>query len=153
MATHVAIDGGVYKKRRPTVVWLLTLVTLLVYFFIWYYRVNDDARRYLHDDSIRPWVSVLAIFPGVLLIVPYFVSIYRTAQRIERIEERAGSPKRVRPVLGPMFAFLTMLTFFLMGGCLYYYQDHLNAAWAAAAESKSVENLVPPARASRQVAR
>jgi hypothetical protein len=132
MATRVTIDGEVYKQRSPTAAWLLTAVTLLVYFFVWYYKINDEARRYLRDDSIKPWLSVFAIFPGVVLIVPFFVSIYRTAQRIETIEARTGSPKRVRPAVGTVFAFLTLLTVLLMGGCLFYYQGHLNAAWATA---------------------
>ncbi len=132
MAERVELDGGVYLKRSPTVALLLTIVTFLVYFFVWYYKINDETRRYLRDDSIRPWRSVLGIFPGVLLVVPYFVTIYRTAERIRRVEERAGSPKRIGPSVGALFAFLTMLTLLLMGGCLFYFQGHLNTAWEAA---------------------
>jgi uncharacterized protein DUF4234 len=132
MAKRVILDGSAYVKRNPTGAWLLTVATLLVYFFVWYYKLNDETRRYLRDDSIRPWHSVIAIFPGVLLVIPYFVSIYRTAERIRRVEERSGSPKWIRPPLGVLYAFLTLLTVLLMGGCLFYYQDHLNKAWAAA---------------------
>src|SRR3954449_10628012 len=105
MAERVSLEGLVYVKRSPTGAYLLTVVTLLVYFFVWYYKINDETRRYLRDDSIRPWHSVLAIFPGVLLIVPYFVSLYQTAERIRLVEERSGSPKRVRPVLGTVCGF------------------------------------------------
>ena len=68
MATVVDIDGELYKQRSPTGAWLLTLVTLLVYWFLWYYKVNDEARRYLRDQSIKPWVAVLA--PGSQLAAP-----------------------------------------------------------------------------------
>jgi hypothetical protein len=132
MAERIHLEGGVYVKRSPTGAWLLTVVTLLIYFFVWYYKINDETRRYLRDDSIRPWHSVLAIFPGVLLIVPYFLSLYRTAERIRLVEERAGSPKRLRPLWGDVFGLLTLLTVALMGGCLWYYQNHLNAAWTSA---------------------
>jgi hypothetical protein len=128
----VTIDGEIYKVRSPTGAWLLTIATLLVYWFVWYYKINDEARRYLRDSTIRPWLCVIAIFPGVLLIVPFFVSIYRTGQRIQRIEGRAGSDKHLQPALGTIFAFLTLLTIALLGGCLFYFQDHLNAAWTAA---------------------
>jgi hypothetical protein len=85
------LDGSAYVKRSPTGAWLLTVATLLVYFFVWYYKINDETRRYLRDDSIRPWHSVLAIFPGVLLVIPYFVSIYRTAERIRRSRNAPGA--------------------------------------------------------------
>jgi hypothetical protein len=91
MAKRVILDGSAYVKRSPTGAWLLTVATLLVYFFVWYYKINDETRRYLRDDSIRPWHSVIVIFPGVLLVIPYFVSIYRTAERIRRVEERSGA--------------------------------------------------------------
>jgi Domain of unknown function (DUF4234) len=91
MAQQVVLEGSTYVKRSPTGAWLLTVVTLLVYLFVWYYRINDETRRYLGDDSIRPWHSVIAIFPGVLLVVPYFASIYRTGERIRRVEERSGA--------------------------------------------------------------
>jgi|GraSoiStandDraft_4_1057263.scaffolds.fasta_scaffold147973_4 hypothetical protein len=144
MAERVSLEGSVYVKRSPTGAYLLTVATLLVYFFVWYYKINDETRRYLRDDSIRPWHSVLAIFPGVLLIVPYFVSLYRTAERIRLVEERSGSPKRVRPVLGTVCGFLTLLTVLLMGGCLFYYQDHLNKAWTAAAGGREVTAPTAP---------
>src|SRR3954452_1543785 len=58
MAERVSLEGLVYVKRSPTGAYLLTVVTLLVYFFVWYYKINDETRRYLRDDSIRPWHSV-----------------------------------------------------------------------------------------------
>jgi O-antigen/teichoic acid export membrane protein len=69
VATRVNIDGELYKLRSPTGTWLLTLVTVLVYWFVWYYKINHEARRYLRDQSIKPWAAVLAIFPGLLLLL------------------------------------------------------------------------------------
>src|SRR4051794_3870166 len=57
MAGRVSLEGSVYVKRSPTGAYLLTVVTLLVYFFVWYYKINDETRRHLRDDSIRPWHS------------------------------------------------------------------------------------------------
>jgi hypothetical protein len=45
VAAEVSIDGEQYKQRSPTAAWLLTLVTLLVYWLVWYYKFNDEARR------------------------------------------------------------------------------------------------------------
>jgi hypothetical protein len=134
MATRVTIDGETYKKRHPVVVWLLYLITLLVYGVVWHYKINDEARRYLRDDSIKPWASVLAAFPGCLLVVPLFVTVYRTGQRIRRMEDRAAVTHTLKPVWGPAWALLGILTALLLsGGCFYYYQTHLNAVWTAAA--------------------
>jgi SulP family sulfate permease len=110
VATVVDIDGELYKQRSPTGAWLLTLVTLLVYWFVWYYKINDEARRYLRDQSVKPWVAVLAIFPGLLLLlVPLLISVFRTGQRIERMERQAGITQRIRPVWGSVFSFAAIL--------------------------------------------
>src|SRR4051794_20447949 len=131
MAETLTIDGENYKKRSPTGVWVLTLVTLVVYWVVWYYKINDEARRYLQDDTIKPRISAIAIFPGCFLLVPMFVSVYRTGQRIERMEQRARITKTVRPVWGPVLTLAGMVTFLLYGGCVFYYQGHLNAIWTA----------------------
>ena len=91
MAEIVTIEGQEFKKRNIWAVWLgLPIITLGIYRFVWYHKVNDEARRYLRDDSIRPGISVLAITLGLLLLVPPFVSIYRTGERVRRMQENAG---------------------------------------------------------------
>lgn len=124
MAELVVIEGQPYKKRSPTGVWLLTVVTLTVYWYVWYYKINDEARRYLQDQSIKPWMSVVAIFPGFLLLfIPVFVSAYRTGRRIERMEKQAGITKTVQPAIGFLLFFLTIITLMLLlGGGAYYYR-------------------------------
>ncbi len=72
--------------------------------------------------SIRPVLSVLALFPGFILIVPPFITIYRTGTRISRMERAAGSPNRAEPVVGLVLAFVFSLY-------RLYYQDHLNGLW------------------------
>lgn len=132
MAELVTVEGQTYKKRSPTGVWLLTVITLTVYWYVWYYKINDEARRYLRDDSVKPWLSVLAIFPGfILLFIPVLVSAYRTGQRVQRMEQHAGITKPVRPAVGFLLFFLTIITLLLLlGGGAYYYQEHLNRLWA-----------------------
>jgi hypothetical protein len=133
VATVVNIDGELYKQRSPTGAWLLTVVTLLVYWFVWYYKINDEARRYLRDQSIKPWVAVLAIFPGLLLLlVPLLVSVYRTGQRIEHMEQHVGITKPIRPVWGPVLSFLAILAPLFFGATVFYYQPHLNTIWKTA---------------------
>jgi Domain of unknown function (DUF4234) len=146
VATVVDIDGELCKQRSPAGAWLLTLVTLLVYWFVWYYKINDEARRYLRDQSVKPWVAVLAIFPGLLLLlVPLLISVYRTGQRIERMERQAGIAKRIRPVWGSVFSFAAILAPLFFGATVFYYQPHLNAIWKTRRQPRP-RHLVPEPR-------
>jgi hypothetical protein len=123
MSQVVVIGNQTYKKRNVVAVWLgLPLITLGIYSYVWIYKVNDEARRFLGDDSIRPALSVLAFFPGGLLIIPPFVAIYRLGKRIARMEAAAGSPNRAEPVVGLVLGFVFALY-------SLYYQDHLNGLW------------------------
>jgi hypothetical protein len=137
MAEIVTVEGQEYKKRGPWASWGLSFITIGIYGLVWYYKINDEARRYLRDDTIRPGVSVLAILPGALILIPPFVSIYRTGQRIQRMQERAGREERVEPVLGLVLAFFYSLY-------IPYYQTHLNRVWDRAAAAGPVGLPAPP---------
>ena len=64
MAQQVVIGNETFKRRHPVGVWLgLPLITLFIYYFVWYYKINNEARRYLRDPSIRPGISLLAVTP------------------------------------------------------------------------------------------
>jgi hypothetical protein len=124
MAEIVRIEGQEFKRRSPLGVWGLTIITVGIYGFVWYYKINDEARRYLRDDAIRPGIAVLAIILGWLIIVPPFVSIYRTGQRIQRMQDNARVTQRTEPVLG-------LIAFLVYSLHIPYYQSGLNKVWAA----------------------
>jgi hypothetical protein len=123
MAQTVVVGDQTYKKRNIVAVWLgLPLITLGIYSYVWIYKVNDEARRFLRDESIRPAISVLAFIPGFILLVPPFVAIYRLGKRIRRMEEAAGVPGRTSAGIGLLLGFIYSLD-------SLYYQDHLNSIW------------------------
>jgi hypothetical protein len=122
MAETLMIGGNEYKKRSPLGVWALALVTLGIYFFVWYYKVNREAREYLRDNEISPGIALLAVTLGWLIIVPPFVSTYRTGQRIERMQEQAQVIDRVSPGIGLLLFIFSRLD-------MIYYQEHLNRIW------------------------
>jgi len=122
MAEIVTIEGQQFKKRSPWGAWGLAIVTLGIYGFVWYYKINDEARRYLRDDTIKPGISVLAVVLGWVIIVPPFVSYYRTAERVSKMEANAGIQKSVEPVLGLIAAIIYALH-------IPYLQSHLNKIW------------------------
>jgi uncharacterized membrane protein HdeD (DUF308 family) len=137
MAETLNIGGQEFKKRSPLGVWGLTIITLSIYYFVWYYKINDEARRYLGDDSIKPGVSVLAVTLGILLIVPPYVSIYRTGERVRRMEEKAGVVSEVSPALALLASFFLALH-------IPYVQEHLNKVWRRYETSAAAQPAVPP---------
>jgi hypothetical protein len=134
----VVVGNQTFRKRNIFAVWLgLPLITLGIYSYVWIYKVNDEARRFLKDDSIRPVMSVLAFIPGAILVIPPFVTIYRTGKRIARMEAAAGSPNRAEPVVGLILGFVFSLY-------SLYYQDHLNGLWDRYLSPASMPPAVPP---------
>ena len=91
MAQELTISAGARVKiRSPWGVFFLALVTLGIYYLVWYYKINRELRDFGIGTS--PVTSVLAISIGGLIIVPPFVSMWNTLGRISEAEERAGSP-------------------------------------------------------------
>jgi uncharacterized membrane protein len=137
MARTITVDGWEYKRRNPWGVLLLALVTIGIYRVVWWYKVNKEAKHYLHDPQLNPWLSVLAITLGSLIYVPPFVSAYRTGQRIQDIQIGAGVQKRIHPWLCVLFVLL------LISVDATYMQYQLNKAWDMHAPSPQTVTAVP----------
>jgi hypothetical protein len=146
MATTVTINNQTFKRRNPVAVWLgLPLITVGIYYFVWWYKVNNEAKRFLNDSTIRPGRSVLAITLGALIIVPPFISIYRTTERVARMQERAGmTGGRANP-------WISLVLAFLWGLDRLYVQMQLNQIWdgyvrggVEGIASPSAYGLAPP---------
>lgn len=135
MAESVTLDGEVYIKRNPLGVLGLSIITLGIYWLYWYYKVNDEIRRYEKDDSVRPGIALLAMTLGWIVIVPPFISLYNTSLHVVRMEERVGSPALLSPALN-----VVLLLVFGFGTGIYT-QEHLNRVWAMALASSAL----PPA--------
>lgn len=121
----VTPDGIRYKRRNPWGVLGLSIVTLGVYFLVWWYKINNELRN--NGQSNDPTVALLAVTLGAVVIVPPYVSYYRTAGRILRAQEATGASERIIP-------WLALLLAFLIGPFVFvYYQSQLNKAWDALA--------------------
>ena len=140
MATTVVVNNQPFKRRNPLAVWIgLPLITLGIYYFVWWYKINDEAKRFLNDQSINPVLSVVAVTLGAIVIVPPFVSAYGTTQRIARMQERAGMPAGTRA--NP---WLAVLLHFVFGAHALYMQLELNRIWDGYAQP-GTRALSPPA--------
>jgi hypothetical protein len=125
MAREVVIGGETFKRRNPIAVWLLLpFITLGIYFFVYWYKINNEARRYLRDPSIQPGISLLAVLLGWILIVPPFVTVFTTAGRVRRMQENARIPDRIDP-------WIALLLRFFFGLDILYLQINLNKIWDA----------------------
>jgi amino acid transporter len=143
MAELVSIQGQRYLKRNPLGVLGLSFITLGIYFFYWYYQVNDELRRFERDETISPVRSLMAIIFGWIIIVPPFIAMYNTAKHVQGVEQRLV----VQPQLEPALVIVIML--FVSIGNGVYVQEHLNRIWdrasGAAAPSLPADPSVPPA--------
>lgn len=135
MASHEIDAFGVIARRRdPAVVVVLTLVTLGLYNLVWYYRINrelrDFGRVYRQEmlASERPWLSLLAVTLGGLLIFPPLVSYWRTTSRIRRAEELVGAELTNGWVIFACYvgSLLIGVTGLIIPG---YVQQGLNSVW------------------------
>lgn len=138
MAEMVTIDGQQYMKRHPLGVLGLSFLTLGVYFFVWYYKINKELMR-AEDKDINPTRSLMAMIFGWIIIVPPFIAMYNTAKHVQSLETRRGSGQTVEPTLA---IALMLLVSFANGA---YLQEHLNRAWGPAAAAKPIPSMVPTA--------
>ena len=126
MADELQIGSGSIKRRNPWGVVLLAIVTLGIYRWVWYYMINREIRDHSGEQiPVDPVLSVLAITIGWVLIVPPFVSLYRTASRIRQVQEITGARKRISPGLALLIAILSWTMLLDMP----YIQTHINSAW------------------------
>jgi uncharacterized protein DUF4234 len=126
VAELVTIDGQQYKKRDPLGVLGLSFITLGIYWFYWYYTINDEIRRFEKDDTVRPGMALLAITLGWLIIVPPFISVYNTSKHVVRMQERLGIPQQLSPALN-------VILLLVIGIAIpAYTQEHLNRVWDTA---------------------
>jgi Domain of unknown function (DUF4234) len=137
MAERVTIEGQTYLKRNPLGVLGLVLITLGIYGFYWFYKVNQEIKTYTKDETISPGRSLLAVIPGFLLIVPPFIAYYNTANHIVDMEERRGVTSQISPAL------VVILGLVIWIGMAAYVQEHLNRVWDSAA-TQAVAAAPPP---------
>src|SRR5215208_8201111 len=142
------------KIRNPVAVPALIVVTLGIYGIYWWYQINRemvDLGRARNADGLgdNPTKSLLAVFPGFLLIVPPYISLYNTVKRIQRAQEVTTG----QTTLNGMIVLWLIIAGFIVGvaGLVVpgYIQAELNKAWAAvgAAGAPELQAQAAPAPA------
>jgi hypothetical protein len=143
MAYEMKIRGTEHevKVRNPWAVALLPIITLGIYHLVWWYRINKELKEYGeakgYDLGQNPTNSVLALFPGGLIIVPALITYWRGTKRVMGAAKLGGK----EPVNG-WIALLLYL--FIAPGMWAYLQVSLNHLWEAEAEPLPGQEAPPP---------
>jgi hypothetical protein len=133
MAYEMKIRGTEHevKVRNPWAVALLPIVTLGIYHLVWWYKINKELKAYGeakgYDLGQNPTNSVLALFPGGLIVIPALVSYWRGTKRVQGASKIAGREQ----VSGWIALILYLL---LSPGMWAYLQVSLNSVWEQEAE-------------------
>jgi hypothetical protein len=129
MAQEIQIPNtqGTAKVRNPVAVALLSLTG--IYVLIWYYKVNREMRDFgqslgREDELGRsPGNSVLALFPGGLIIVPPIISLINTNKRIKTAQGAVGRSDLVN-------GWLALVLYLVLSPAMFaYWQSELNKVW------------------------
>src|ERR1044072_2653578 len=128
MAYEMKIRGtqDEVKVRSPWAAALLPIVTLGIYHFVWWYRINRELSDYGkakgYDLGQNPTNSLLALIPGFLIIVPPLSPYWAGTKEIMGAAKIAGK----EPVNGWISIILSLL---IAPAFWAYLQVSLNHVW------------------------
>jgi hypothetical protein len=114
------------KLRSPWAVALLPIVTLGIYHVVWWYKVNRELRDFGrargYDLGQNPTSSVLAVFPGGLIVIPALVTYWRGTKRMQAAARVGGKE--------PLNGWIALILFLVLNIALWAYMQHeLNKLW------------------------
>jgi hypothetical protein len=139
-SNHVQLAPGVTAKiRGPIAVSVLSVITLGIYVIFWWYYVNRELADYgrardTKDLGDNPGLSTLALFPGVLVVVPALWTTVTTFQRIQAAQRLTART--------PINGWLGLVLYLVLSPALVgYMQSGLNSAWNAAGSSANRETV------------
>jgi Domain of unknown function (DUF4234) len=121
--------GVIVKMRDPIIVVLLTFVTLGIYQLFWWYYANRELADYGRSRGTKelgdnPTMSLLALFPGALIVVPAIWTTVTTFKRVQAAQRLNGET----PINGWLGLVIVLVVSPVLPG---YMQSGLNAAWKA----------------------
>lgn len=129
MAETVQIAGGGSnaKIRNVVAVAVLSIITIGIYLVYWWYQINRemaDLGRAKGTDDLgdSPMKSLLALFPGAIVVVPAIWTTVTTFKRIQKAQQLTGQ--------SPINGWLGLVLYVVISPALYaYMQSGLNSVW------------------------
>lgn len=142
MAYEMRIPGSEQraKVRSPWAVALLPIVTLGIYHLVWWYRIHQEMKAFGesrgYDLGRNPLNSLLALFPGGLIVVPALISYWRGTVRVQGTEALADRE--------PLNGWLVLVLFLILPpGFSAYLQVALNRVWEQELEPMPGQGPMP----------
>jgi hypothetical protein len=129
------------KVRNPWGVVGLTIITLGIYHFFWWYKINKEMKFFGeskgYDLGRNPRNSALALFPGFLIIIPPLVSYWRGTKRVQGTAALAGRE--------PVNGWIVLILYLFIGIAMpAYLQVSLNGVWEQELNPAPGEKAPPP---------
>lgn len=128
MATDLQLGGAMVKEQSIWAVLGLNIVTLGIYSFFWYYRINREMRDFgqtrgdVFLANSKPEMSVVAMFVPVANLI----TLHNVGKRIQRVQVLAGNPM-------PTYSMVLHWVLILFTGLWFLYsQSALNTLWRQA---------------------
>ena len=143
MAYEMKLRGTEHevKVRNPWAVALLPFVTFGIYHLVWWYKINKELKAYGeakgYDLGQNPTNSVLALFPGAIIVIPALVTYWRGTKRIQGASKIAGREQ--------VSGWITLILYLLLQPAMWaYLQVSLNNIWEQEAETMPGGAIPPP---------
>ncbi|HEY0276968.1 MAG TPA: DUF4234 domain-containing protein [Solirubrobacterales bacterium] len=114
------------KVRSPWAVALLPIITLGIYHLVWWYKVNKEMKAFGesrgYDLGRKPVNSLLALFPGGIIIIPALITYWNGTKRVQGTSALAGRE--------PVNGWIALLLYLFIGIAFpAYLQVSLNNVW------------------------
>ncbi len=91
------------KERSPWAVLGLALITIGIYFLVWYYKINREMRDHDERIQVKPGLAILSLFVPIVSLV----SMFNTAKRLQQIQAMEGLETSCSPGLALILAIFT----------------------------------------------
>jgi hypothetical protein len=121
---------------------LLPFITLGIYHLVWWFRINKELRDYGkakgYDLGQNPTNSLLALFPGGIIIVPALITYWRGFKRVQGASRVAQKE--------PPSGWVGIILYLILAHAMWaYVQMSLNDVWREEANALPGEAPPPPA--------
>jgi hypothetical protein len=128
------------KVRNPWAVALLPIITLGIYHLVWWYKINKELKAFGeskgYDLGRNPMNSLLALFPGGLIIVPALITYWNGTKRVQG----AAAVANREPVNG----WIVLLLYLFVSPAMWaYLQVSLNHVWEQELAAAPGQNVPP----------
>jgi hypothetical protein len=141
MAEEMKFRSGSGKIRSFGAGLGLSIITFGIYFYFWYFSVNNELQRIGESYSdpelsaSKPINSLMAVLFGGMILIPPYLSVYRYGKRLKRAEGLVGV--REDDQINPTLAFLLLFPggILIIPAFIYYWYvtKHQNQAVNGAA--------------------